>query len=71
VALASRAKLEGFRERDLSGLDIVTVFLDGRTFAEDTLVVALRMRMEGRKIPLDFVQTGTGNVRMLTPNCAA
>ena len=64
---ASGAKLKEFRERDLSGLDIVTVFLDGKTFAEDTLVVALGVTMEGRKIPLDFVQTGTENARVLSP----
>ncbi|NIR29180.1 MAG: hypothetical protein GWN84_07660 [Gammaproteobacteria bacterium] len=66
----SQAKLKEFRERDLSGLDVVAVFLDGKTFAEDTLVVALGVTMEGRKIPLDFVQTETENARVLTPHLA-
>lgn len=64
---ASAAKLKAFRERDLSGLDIVAVFLDGKTFAEDTLVVALGVTLEGRKVALDFVQTSTENARVLAP----
>ena len=64
---ASAAKLKAFRERDLSGLDLVAVFLDGKTLAEDTLVVALGVTLEGRKVPLDFVQTSTENARVLTP----
>lgn len=64
---ASRAKLKAFRERELTGLDVVALFLDGKTFAEDTLVVALGVTLDGRKIPLDFVQTETENARVLTP----
>ena len=52
---ASQAKLKTFRERDLSKLDLVALFLDGKTFAEDMLVVALGVTMDGRKVVLDFV----------------
>ncbi len=64
---ASQAKLKEFRERDLTGLDVVAVFLDGKTFAQDMLVVALGVTLEGRKVALDFVQTGTENARVLEP----
>lgn len=64
---ASRAQLKAFRERDLSGLDLVAVFVDGKTFAEDTLVIALGVTIDGDKVPLDFVQTSTENARVLTP----
>lgn len=64
---ASQAKLKAFRERDLSEHDVVALFLDGKTFAEDTMVVALGVTLEGRKIPLDFAQTGTENARALAP----
>lgn len=64
---ASRAKLKAFRDRDLSKLDLVAVFLDGKTFAEDTMVIALGVTLEGEKVALDFVQTGTENARVLTP----
>ena len=63
---ASAARLREFQERDLSELDIVVMVLDGKTFAEDTMVIGLGMTMEGRKVPLGFVQTGTENARVLT-----
>lgn len=66
-AAASRAQLKAFRERDLSDLDLVAVFIDGKTFAEDTLVIALGVTIDGAKVPLDFVQTSTENARVLTP----
>jgi transposase-like protein len=65
--VATREQLKAFRERDLSPLDLVAVFLDGKTFAEDTMVIALGVTMDGAKVPLDFVQTGTENARVLTP----
>ncbi len=64
---ASREQLKAFRERDLSKLDLVAVFLDGKSFAEDTMVIALGITMDGEKVPLDFVQTDTENARVLTP----
>ena len=39
------------------------IFIDGKTFAEDKMVVALGVDMQGRKIPLGFVQTATENAR--------
>ena len=38
---ASAAQLREFQERDLSGEDVVAVVLDGKTFAEATMVIAL------------------------------
>ena len=38
---ASAAKLRELQERDLSGEDVVAVVLDGKTFAEATMVIAL------------------------------
>jgi hypothetical protein len=31
-------------ERDLSGQDFVALFMDGKTFAEDEMVIALGVR---------------------------
>ncbi len=64
---ASAAQLKAFQERSLAELDLVALFVDGKTFAEDTMVIALGVDMDGRKIPLGFVQTGTENERALTP----
>ena len=61
---ASAGKLREFQEQDLSGLDIVVIFLDGKTFAEDEMVLALGVAMDGRKHILGFVQTATENERV-------
>jgi len=58
---ASAAELRQFQERDLSELDIVAMFLDGKTFADDTMVIALGITMKGEKVVLGFVQTDTEN----------
>ena len=63
---ATRTKLRAFQERDLSGLDVVALFLDGKTFADDTIVLALGVTLAGDKHFLGFVQTATENERALT-----
>jgi putative transposase len=64
---ASAAKLKEFQDRDLSQEDIVAVFLDGKSFAEETMVIALGITISGEKRILGFVQTDTENERVLTP----
>ena len=64
---ASAAKLREFQERDLSGEDVVTLFLDGKTFADATMVVALGITLSGDKRFLGFVETDTENEKVLTP----
>ena len=58
---ASARKLQQLAERRLEGYDIVVLFLDGKTFAEDELVVALGLTGRGEKVVLGFVQTATEN----------
>jgi transposase-like protein len=49
----------------LEGDDFVALLLDfGKTFGTDEMVIGLGVTMEGRKIPLGFVQTGTENERV-------
>ena len=64
---ASAAKLKAFQERDLRQEDLVAVFLDGKTFAAATLVVAMGVRTTGEKRFLGFVETDTENEAVLTP----
>jgi len=64
---ASAKQLRGLQERDLSELDIVAVFLDGKTFAEMTMVIAVGITLTGEKHVLGFVETGTENEAVLTP----
>jgi transposase-like protein len=64
---ASAAKLREFQERDLSGEDVVAMFVDGKTFSDATMVVALGITFCGEKRFLGFVETDTENERVLTP----
>lgn len=63
---ASAAQLKAFQERDLSKERYVALFLDGKTFADDTMVIALGVTEEGTKRFLGFVETGTENERVLS-----
>ena len=64
---ASVGKLREMQERDLSSEDVVVMFLDGKTFADATMVVALGITLSGEKRFLGFVETDTENERVLTP----
>ena len=64
---ASATQLRERQERDLSGEDVVALVLDGKTFAEATMVVALGITMTGDKRCLGFVETDTENEQVLTP----
>lgn len=58
---ASARKLRELNERSLKQSDVVALFLDGKTFADDTMVVALGVTIKGEKVVLGFVQTSTEN----------
>lgn len=63
---ATTRKLQALQERRLDGYHFVALVLDGKTFADDTMVTALGLTVQGEKLVLDFVQTGTEN----TTTCA-
>ncbi|MEX2530819.1 MAG: IS256 family transposase [Gemmatimonadota bacterium] len=63
---ATEAKLKEFQERGLGGYDVVAVFMDGKSFADDQMVIALGVTMEGDKVFLGFVQTDTENGAVIT-----
>jgi transposase-like protein len=58
---ATARKLQALQERRLDRYDFVALVLDGKTFAEDTMVTALGLTVHGEKLLLGFVQTGTEN----------
>jgi len=53
---ASAKQLKGLQERDLRELDIVAVFLDGKTVADMTMVVAIGITLTGENHVLGFVE---------------
>lgn len=64
---ASARKLRELSERRLESYDLVALMLDGQTFAEDEMVVAVGITITGEKVLLGFVQTATENRKV----CAA
>jgi transposase-like protein len=61
---ASAKRLKQLSERDLSKYDLVAMFLDGKYFGEDEMIVALGVTIKGDKVMLGFVQAGTENERV-------
>jgi putative transposase len=58
---ASARQLQALQERRLEPYDVVVLLLDGKTFAEDRMVIALGITLTGEKVVLGFVQTATEN----------
>lgn len=63
---ASAETLKEFQERELSGIKVAVIFLDGKTFAEDQMVLALGVLENGDKRILGFVQTDTENEKVVS-----
>lgn len=64
---ASARKLQELQERRLESYEIVVLILDGKTFAEDEMVIALGVTVEGKKVILGFVETALDDKQV----CAA
>ena len=60
---ATARKLAEFQERALEEYDLVALFLDGKSFADEQIIIALGVTLDGQKIPLGFVQAATENER--------
>lgn len=64
---ASARQLQRLLERRLEDETFLAVVIDGKTFAEDGMVTAVGVTLDGRKVILGFGQTATENRRV----CAA
>jgi len=64
---ASARQLRALQERRLERYDFVALVLDGKTCAQDELVIALGITLTGEKVILGFIQTATENEKV----CAA
>lgn len=54
-------RLKDLQERDLSGYDFVAMFLDGKAFHDQGIMVALGVTIKGQKIPLGIEQMSSEN----------
>ncbi len=59
----SAAYLKKLMTRRLEGYDFVAIFIDGKAYAEDGLVIALGITMDGKKVILGLEQMSTENSR--------
>ncbi len=57
----SAKALEAFEQRSLAQHDFVALLIDGKHLARQQIVIALGITMQGKKLPLGFVQTTTEN----------
>lgn len=57
----SRRALEAFESRSLAGEDFVALWIDGKYLAGVQVVICLGLTIDGRKLPLGFVETTTEN----------
>jgi putative transposase len=58
---ATARKLKESLERDLIGYEIVSIFIDSKGFAENEIIIALGITLEGEKIILRFIKSITEN----------
>lgn len=58
---ASGKKLREFMERDLSEYDIVALIIDGKTYSDTQVLVAMGITMKGEKIILGFTEATSEN----------
>lgn len=59
----TEAKLEAFTTRQLKD-DYVALFIDGKTFAKQQIIIALGVTMAGEKVPVGFIQGTTEHHRV-------
>jgi len=58
-------KLKYFETRDLSNHDIIAIVLDGKYLRKHQVIIALGVTMQGDKIALGFLQSGSENSRVV------
>jgi putative transposase len=58
---ASTTKLRELMERRLDPYNLVALIIDGKRFADDEMIIALGLTIEGEKILLGFTQAATEN----------
>lgn len=61
---ASMRKLREIMERRLDGYDFVAIVIDGKTFGNDEIIMAIGVTTEGKKVVLGIIQAGTENHRV-------
>ncbi len=58
---ASTKKMKELNNRDLSDKDIIAIFMDGKSFAENEVIIALGVTLQGEKVILGMIESNTEN----------
>lgn len=58
---ASAKQLKAFQDRDLKDHEIIVIFMDGKSFSENEMIIALGVTLSGQKIVLGAIESGTEN----------
>jgi len=61
----SGSKLKELMERDVSEYGFLALFLDGKSFAEDEMILGLGVSLKGEKVVLGLFQAGTENETLI------
>lgn len=61
---ASMRKLMELMERKLDRYDFVAIVIDGKTFGDDEMLMAIGITIDGKKVSLGIIQTGTENYKV-------
>lgn len=62
----AKKKLEELQTRLLDGYDFVAIFIDGKRYSKDGIVIALGITIDGKKIVLGIEQMNTENSRSVS-----
>ena len=62
---ASQRKLAELLNRRLDQEDVIAIFVDGKSFAEDGIILAAGITLKGKKIILGFIQSASENEKVL------
>lgn len=54
-------KLKEFESRSLEHLQIISLFIDGKYLSKEQIIICMGVTLQGKKIPLGFIQTTTEN----------
>jgi transposase-like protein len=63
--IISTKQLKKFNERRLEQFDFTAIVIDGKTFADDQMIVAVGVTIDGEKKFLGFIQASTENARVV------
>ena len=61
---ASARKLKELSQRRLEKYDFVTIILDGKSLADEQVLIAVGVTVDGQKVILGFEQTATENAKV-------